>query len=209
MYKEYTKRIFDLIFSLLLMPLFLIISIVIAPIVYFEDRGTVFYVSSRLGKNGKIFRMYKFRTMKMNSPDIRNNDSSTFSSEDDPRLTKIGMLIRKTSIDEIPQLLNVIKGEMSIVGPRPDLPEAIGLYTPYEKRKLEVRPGITGYNQAFFRNSVSSKEKFVNDIYYVDKISFALDTKIILKTICSVIKRKSIYSSSSNSNKGEAKGESL
>ena len=120
--------------------LFLLVdySVIVAPIIYFSDKGPVFYNSNRLGKDGKIFKMYKFRTMKNNSPEIRNEDGSTFNSEDDPRLTKFGRLLRKTSLDETPQLINIIKGDMSIIGPRPDLPEHRELYTGNEERKLEV-----------------------------------------------------------------------
>ena len=119
--------------------------------------------------------MYKFRSMKVNSPDIRNEDGSTFSSEDDPRLTRIGRFIRKTSIDELPQLLNVLKGDMSIVGPRPPVPGSnpVRLNGRAGKR-YEVRPGITGYAQAFFRNSISQAEKFAYDTEYVENLSFCL-----------------------------------
>lgn len=193
MYKNFFKRIFDFIIAIIALPFWLIILIVIGPIIYFQDKGSIFYNAPRLGKNRKIFKMYKFRSMKMNAPDIRNEDGSTFNSEGDPRLTKIGKFIRKTSLDETPQLLNIIKGDMSIIGPRPDLPEAKNLYTSIEERKLEVKPGVTGFNQAFYRNSVSSKEKFNNDVYYVDNLSLFLDIKIVLKTLMSVFKRENIF----------------
>src|SRR5699024_4129070 len=141
-------------------------------------KGPVFYISSRLGRNSKIFKMYKFRSMKVNAPDIRNIDGSTFNSADDDRLTKIGKFIRRTSIDELPQLINVLKGDMSLIGPRPDLPGAINDYTGNDIKKIQIRPGITGYNQAYFRNSLPQKEKFKNDVYYVDNLSFGLDIKI-------------------------------
>jgi undecaprenyl phosphate N,N'-diacetylbacillosamine 1-phosphate transferase len=123
MYKKYFKRILDLILALIALPFWFIIFIIVGPIIYFQDKGPIFYNAPRLGKDGKVFKMYKFRSMKVNAPDIRNEDGSTFNSEDDPRLTKIGKFIRKTSLDETPQLLNIIKGDMSIIGPRPDLPE--------------------------------------------------------------------------------------
>ena len=153
--------------------------IIIGPIIYFQDKGSIFYNAPRLGKDGKIFKMYKFRSMKMNAPDLRNEDGSTFNAEDDPRLTKIGKFIRKTSLDETPQLLNIIKGDMSIIGPRPDLPEHRELYEGNEERKLEIRPGVTGYNQAYFRNTVPWKERIQNDIYYIDHLSWWLDIKDI------------------------------
>lgn len=144
--------------------------------------------------------MYKFRSMKVNAPDLRNEDGSTFNSEDDPRLTRVGKFIRKTSLDETPQLLNIIKGDMSIIGPRPDLPGAIYKYNSEQKKKLTVNPGITGYNQAYYRNSLDMNNKIINDIYYVENLSLMLDIKIIFKTIRSILSRKNIFNSYSNNN---------
>jgi len=192
-YRNFFKRLIDIILCLIALPFFLLIFAVIAPMIYFSDRGSVFYNAPRLGKDGRIFKMYKFRSMKMNAPDIRNADGSTFNSEDDPRLTKVGRFIRKTSLDEVPQLLNVLKGDMSIVGPRPDLPEHKEMYEGDEFRKLEVRPGITGYSQAYVRNTVPWKERLARDVWYVDNVSFVLDVKIIVKTATSVLSRKNIY----------------
>jgi lipopolysaccharide/colanic/teichoic acid biosynthesis glycosyltransferase len=158
-----------------------------------SDRGTVFYVSKRLGRNGKIFKMVKFRTMKMNSKDIRNEDGSSYNSKLDSRFTKIGRFLRKTSIDEIPQILNVLKGDMSIIGPRPDLPDFYSVFTPYQLSKLSVLPGITGYNQAYYRNSNNLTEKFNNDVYYVNNISFRFDIMILCKTIITVVLNKNLY----------------
>ena len=112
MYKKYFKRILDLALAIIALPIWFIILIVIGPLIYFEDKGPIFYNAPRLGKNGKIFKMYKFRTMKVNSPDLRNEDGSTYNSENDPRLTRIGRLLRKTSLDETPQIINVLKGDM-------------------------------------------------------------------------------------------------
>ncbi|MGM0883308.1 MAG: sugar transferase [Bacillota bacterium] len=193
MYRHFFKRTFDILIALIALPIWLIILIVIGPIIYCQDRGSIFYNAPRLGKGGKIFRMYKFRSMKMNAPDLRNEDGSTYNAENDSRLTKIGKFIRKTSLDETPQLLNIIKGDMSIIGPRPDLPEHYNLYLGNEVRKLEVRPGVTGYNQAYFRNTVSWKERIQNDIYYVDNLSCFFDIKIFFITIISVLKRESVY----------------
>lgn len=193
MYKKYLKRIIDLIVSICALPIFIIFYIIIAPIIYFEDKGKIFYNGERLGRDGKIFKMYKFRTMKMNSEDIRNKDGSTYNGEDDPRVTKIGKVLRKTSIDELPQILNVLKGDMSIIGPRPDLPEHMKLYTNEEKRKLQVRPGITGYNQAYYRNSVEWKERIKNDIYYINHLTLIMDIKVFFKTIETIIKRENVY----------------
>ena len=137
--------------------------------------------------------MYKFRTMKENSEDIRNEDGSTYNGENDTRVTKVGKFLRKTSLDEVPQIINVLKGDMSFVGPRPDLPEHMKLYSEFEKRKLEIRPGITGYNQAYYRNSVEWKERIKNDIYYIDNLTIWLDIKVIFKTIVTVFKKEGVY----------------
>lgn len=193
MYKTFFKRILDIILSLIALLLFLIPGIIMAAMIRLEDKGPIFYNAFRLGKNGKIFKMYKFRSMKVNSPDIRTADNSTFNSPDDPRLTKIGRFIRRTSIDELPQLINVLIGDMSLIGPRPDLPTAINKYTDETILKISVQPGITGYNQAYFRNSVSTAEKFRNDVYYVKNLNFIMDVKIFFKTIESILFRKNIF----------------
>ena len=193
MYKYFFKRVFDLFFSMIALPFWFIILIIVGSAIYFEDKGSIFYNSPRLGKNGRIFKMYKFRSMKMNAPDIRNEDGSTFNAEDDPRLTKIGKFIRKTSLDETPQLLNILRGDMSLIGPRPDLPEDIKKYSAFEKNKLSVRPGVTGYSQAYYRNSIKGKEKFKNDVYYIENISLIFDLKILLKTIFSVVLKKNVF----------------
>lgn len=201
MYRNYIKRLFDLIIAAIAFPFWLIILIVIGPIIYFQDRGSIFYNAPRLGKDGKVFKMYKFRSMKMNAPDLRNEDGSTFNGEDDPRLTSIGKFIRKTSLDETPQLLNIIKGDMSIIGPRPDLPEHMEMYEGNEIRKLEMKPGVTGFNQAYFRNTVPWKERIKNDIYYIDNLSCWMDVKIFIKTALSVLKREAVFIEEKSENK--------
>ncbi len=203
MYKSFLKRLFDLILALLALPFWLIILVIIGPIIYFQDRGSIFYNAPRLGKDGKVFKMYKFRSMKVNAPDLRNEDGSTFNAENDPRLTGIGKFIRKTSLDETPQLLNIIKGDMSIIGPRPDLPEHLELYEGNEGRKLEIRPGVTGFNQAYFRNTVPWKERIQNDIYYIDHLSWLLDIKIFFKTAISVLKHEDVYVTEKSINSGK------
>lgn len=195
---RYMKRIIDIVLSILLIVLLVPIWIFIPIIILIDDKGSVYYKSNRLGKNGKIFRMYKFRTMKENSADIRNADGSTYNSENDKRLTKIGKLLRTLSIDELPQIFNVLKGDMSLIGPRPDLPDALELYTDDEKIKLEVCPGITGYSQAYYRNEISASDKFRNDVYYAKHFSFLLDLKILFKTISTVIRRENIFIKSEN-----------
>lgn len=193
MYRNFFKRIFDLVLAIIALPFWLVILVVVGPMIYFQDKGSIFYNAPRLGKDGKIFKMYKFRSMKMNAPDLRNDDGSTFNAEDDPRLTKIGKFIRKTSLDETPQLLNIIKGDMSIIGPRPDLPEQMELYEGNEVRKLEIRPGVTGYNQAYFRNTIPWKERIKNDIYYIDHLTMRMDIKVFFKTAVSVLKREDVF----------------
>lgn len=201
MYKRFFKRLFDLILSLIALPFWFIILIFLGPIIYFQDRGSIFYIAPRLGMNGKIFKMYKFRSMKINALDIRNEDNSTFNAKDDPRLTKIGKFIRMTSIDETPQIINIIKGDMSLIGPRPDLPEAIKKYSSEVRIKLNVRPGISGYNQAYYRNSVDTSEKFMNDVFYVNNLSFIMDLKIFFKTIEGIIFQKNIFIAEKEANK--------
>lgn len=193
MIQHVIKRIVDILLCIMALPFFALVMLVVGPKIYLEDRGSIFYNAPRLGKNGRVFKMYKLRSMKRNAPDLRNADGSTFNSDEDPRLLKIGKFIRQTSIDELPQILNVIKGDMSIIGPRPDLPEHYELYENNESRKLEMRPGLTGYNQAYFRNTIPWKERIQNDIYYISHFSLWFDTKIFFKTIISVVRRKDIY----------------
>ena len=192
-YKKYIKRILDLIISIILLPFFSLIILIVAPLIKITDSGPIFYNADRIGLNGKIFKMYKFRSMRVNAPDIRNEDGTTFNSENDPRVTKIGRILRKTSIDEIPQLLNVIIGDMSWIGFRPDLPDAFNVYSEEDKKKLTVRPGITGYSQAYFRNSAEFSQKMKGDVYYAQNVSFALDLKILLKTIQTVVRHENLY----------------
>jgi len=195
MYKVF-KRLLDVLISLVALPFFGLIFLVLAPVIYFTDKGPVFYNAPRLGKNGKIFNMYKFRSMKVNAPDLRNADGSTYNGADDPRVTKIGKIMRKTSLDELPQLLNVLKGDMSIVGPRGFLTtkfKSLELLSELERKRLTVRPGITGYSQAYFRNSISMEDKIKYDCYYVDHMSLWLDIKIVFQTAISVLKHENIY----------------
>ena len=131
--------------------------------------------------------------MKVNAPDIRMEDGSTYNAEDDPRVTKVGRFIRRTSIDELPQILNILVGDMAWIGPRPDSVSYLDQYTEEERQILNVRPGITGWNQAVNRNSVGTKEKLRNDIYYVRHMSLGLDVKIVWLTIKTVFSSKDVY----------------
>lgn len=188
------KRFFDIVVSLCFLPVIFILFVIIYFIVMFGDKGNVFYIAKRRGYKGKIFNMYKFRTMIMNAPDIRNADNSTFNSLNDERLTKLGKFLRKTSIDELPQFLNVLKGDMSIIGPRPvTINRPLSEYDENRLTRLNVKPGITGYTQAYYRNAITQDEKFEKDAWYAKNASLFLDCKVFLKTIEVVIGRKNIY----------------
>lgn len=193
-YKCFFKRALDFMLSLIALPFVLILCLIVWVFILLDDHGPLFYAAPRMGKDGRIFKMFKFRSMSVNSPDLRNADGSTYNGTDDPRVTRVGKILRKTSVDELPQLLNVLIGDMSFVGPRPSLTT-----TPYEaysdvrKKRVRVRPGITGYSQAYFRNSISQDQKFEYDCEYVDHITFWGDVRIIMKTIGAVLKRDNIY----------------
>ena len=192
-YQLGVKRFVDIIACLIALPFVLIIVIPVAIAIKVEDHGPVFYYSGRLGRGFKEFGMIKFRSMKVNAPDLRNEDGSTFNSETDPRVTRIGHFLRKTSIDEIPQVFNILKGDMSIIGPRPGDVESKDTYEEDEKDKLLIKPGITGYTQAYYRNNLGVREKRLYDAWYAHNVSFALDVKIFFKSISTVLKRENVY----------------
>jgi len=193
MYKHFFKRFIDFLISLLALPFVLLLCLFVAIAIKLDDGGPVFYYASRIGKGGRIFKMFKFRSMKVNAPDLRMEDGSTYNAADDPRVTKVGKFLRSTSLDEIPQLLNVFLGDMALIGPRPDSAFYLEHYTDEERVILTVRPGISGWNQAVNRNSVGTKEKLQNDIYYVNHLSFCFDLKIIWMTLKGVIAHKDVY----------------
>ena len=186
MYLSLFKRIIDLILSYLGFVLLSPIFIIVALIILINNKGNLFFLQKRPGKNEKIFSIIKFKTM--------NDKKDKYGKllPDKLRLTKIGKFIRTTSLDEIPQLINVIKGDMSIVGPRPLLIEYLPLYSDFQKQRHNVKPGITGYAQVNGRNALKWKKKFELDIYYVKKISFTLDCEIVFKTIVKVFLRSDI-----------------
>lgn len=194
MYKKFFKRLIDLIGALLILPFVLLEIIVVVPFIWFTDKGPVFYNGERVGKDFKVFKMYKLRSMYINAPDIRNADGSTFNSDNDPRVTPIGRFLRKTSLDEFPQFLNVLKGDMSLIGPRPAtkmifeerLDETM-------KKHFLVKPGITGYTQAYLRNAIEKSQRYEMDAYYADHVSLVFDLKILCKTISTVLKSKNVY----------------
>lgn len=195
-YQKILKRVIDFFVSLIISPIVLIICIIFGLLIYIEDKGDIFYISERRGINGSVFKMYKLRSMKLNSPDLRNPDGSTYNSNKDERLTKTGKLIRKLSIDELPQIFNVLKGEMSFIGPRPSLVSMrYDELDEYRKKRLNVLPGITGYSQAYYRNTISQSEKIIKDCWYVDNISLSTDLKILIKTIKVVLFKTGIYNS--------------
>lgn len=198
MYRHFFKRFLDIVGALLLLPFVLLVIMVLAPLIYFTDKGPIFYNAERMGKDGHIFKMYKLRSMYVNAPDLRNSDGSTYNDDKDPRVTPIGRLMRKTSLDEFPQFLNILTGDMSFVGPRPSLTTTpYSEYDSIRKKRVSILPGVTGYSQAYFRNSISQDEKFRYDCEYVDKLSFWLDIKIIFMTIWSVLSHKNINTNQS------------
>ena len=192
MYVHYFKRLIDIVIGICALPFVIIFVLVFSPFIYFEDKGPVFYLAKRIGKGGKIFNMFKFRSMKVNAPDIRMENGDTYNGNDDPRVTKIGRFMRKTSIDEIPQFLNVLNGTMSFIGPRPDTPDFLHVYEEEYPTILKIKPGLTGYNQAYFRNSIDGAEKMKNDNYYAEHLTVGLDVKIVFKTIKTVLFRENI-----------------
>ena len=185
-YRNFIKPLADftiaILATLLLSPVFVIAAICL----FISNRGSIFFLQKRPRENGKVFTIVKFKTM--------NDDTDEHGNllPDSQRLTKVGSIVRKASLDEIPQLLNVLKGEMSLVGPRPLLPEYLPLYNEFQKRRHEVKPGITGWAQVNGRNAISWEEKFKLDVWYVDNQSFWLDMKILWLTIRKVLVREGI-----------------
>lgn len=185
-YKIFIKTLADFIIALLGIILLSPVFVIVAICLFISNRGSIFFLQRRPGKNGKIFKIIKFKTMN------EGKDASGNLLSDSQRLTKVGSIVRKASLDEIPQLLNVLKGEMSIVGPRPLLLEYLPLYNDVQKRRHEVKPGITGWAQVNGRNAITWEEKFKLDVWYVDNQSFWLDMKIIWLTIRKVLVREGI-----------------
>lgn len=187
MYKHFFKRILDIIISFLALLVLSPFLIVVIVWLHFANKGTgVFFLHERPGKDGKIFKVIKFKSM----TDERDAEGNLLPNEQ--RVTKIGKFIRKFSIDELPQLFNVLKGDMSLIGPRPLVPRYLALYSPEQARRHEVRPGITGWAQVHGRNNISWTEKFKLDVWYVDHCSLWVDIKIIFTTIKNVLLHKDI-----------------
>ena len=189
MYKHFLKRFID--FWISLIALFVISPILLVVIIWlhFANKGAgAFFTQERPGKNAKIFKVIKFKTM----TDERDTEGNLLP--DEKRLTKVGKFVRSTSIDELPQLINVLKGDMALIGPRPLLVQYLPLYSPEQARRHEVRPGISGWAQCHGRNAISWSEKFKLDVWYVDHVSFSTDLKVIFITIKNVLVRKDINS---------------
>ncbi len=195
---KYVKRFMDIVLAsiglVVLSPVFLIIAILIKT----ESKGKVFFKHKRIGKNGKEIYIYKFRTMVENAEDLikqftpeqMKEFKENFKLENDPRVTKIGKILRKTSLDELPQLINIIKGDISIIGPRPVIEEELEKYGMNKNKFLSVTPGLTGYWAANGRSNTTYEQRMEMELYYVDNMSFKLDIKVFFKTVLSVLKRE-------------------
>ena len=187
MYKHFFKRVLDFLFSLIALLFIGWFILLVALFLHFANKGAgAFFTQDRPGKNGKIFRVIKFKTM----TDERDADGKLLP--DAQRLTKVGRMVRSLSIDELPQLINVFKGDMSLIGPRPLLPEYLWVFDGFQHRRHEVRPGITGWAQVHGRNHLKLSKKFEYDVWYVDNCTFWLDIKIIWMTVLNVLKREDI-----------------
>ncbi|MBP5497253.1 MAG: sugar transferase [Bacteroidales bacterium] len=192
MYKRYIKRLFDVFVAVVALLLVGWLLVLVAVFLHFANKGAgAFFLQERPGKDGRIFRIVKFKTM----TDERDAEGNLLP--DGQRLTKVGKFVRSTSIDELPQLLNVLKGDMSLIGPRPLLVQYLPLYTPEQARRHEVRPGITGWAQVHGRNAISWREKFKLDVWYVDHCTLMTDLKVLWLTAVNVLKRKDINSATS------------
>ena len=187
MYKHFFKRFIDFWISLVVLIIISPVLLAVTVWLHFANKGAgAFFFQERPGKDGKIFRVVKFKTM----TDERDADGNLLP--DEIRLTKVGKFVRSTSIDELPQLINVLKGDMALIGPRPLLPQYLPLYSPEQARRHEVRPGISGWAQCHGRNAISWTEKFKLDVWYVDHVSLMTDLKVIWITIMKVLKRDGI-----------------
>lgn len=187
MYKLYIKRILSFLIALMALLCIGWLIVIVAIWLHFANKGAgAFFYQERPGKNAKLFKVIKFKTM------TDEVDENGVPLPDELRLTKVGRFVRSTSIDELPQLINVLKGDMALIGPRPLLPQYLELYTPEQMRRHEVRPGITGWAQIHGRNELAFTERFKYDVYYVDHLTFALDMKILFLTVLKVFKREGI-----------------
>lgn len=193
MHKQSAKRLMDLVIAslglVLVSPLLLLLYLWIR----LDSGGAVLFRQVRVGQGGRRFVLLKFRSMVAGAPDLRNQDGSTFNADDDPRLTRVGRFLRRTSLDELPQLLNVLQGDMSLVGPRPDLPDQVHYYTERQRKRLLVKPGLTGWAVVNGRNGLTWEERRELDVEYVERFSIWLDLQILLRTVALVLRGKGLY----------------
>lgn len=187
------KRIFDLFVCAVAFPPFVVIACVVSIAIKLDDGGPVFYIADRIGKDCTHLRMLKFRSMRIDAANILNSDGSTYNSSHDSRVTKVGKIIRSTSIDETPQIINILLGQMSVIGPRASEWSALNTYREDELDKMKVKPGVTGLTQAYYRNSISVREKRLLDAWYARNASALLDLKILFKTFSTVLRRSNLY----------------
>ncbi|MGC8576106.1 MAG: sugar transferase [Caldisericum sp.] len=188
--RSFIKEIFDKVVSffalIILLPLFLFVAILIK----LDSKGPVFFLQERVGKDGKIFRVFKFRTMTTDAPE---KTKGKYIDKDNPYVTRVGKILRRTGIDELPQLINVLKGEMSLVGPRPTLPYQVAKYNDFQKKRLLMKPGITSWALIHGRNKLTWDERIKYDVWYVENWSFWLDLKILFKTVWVVATGEGLY----------------
>jgi undecaprenyl phosphate N,N'-diacetylbacillosamine 1-phosphate transferase len=186
MYKIFFKRFFDIVIALITIVIFSPLLFLVFLLLLMSNQGNPFFFQKRPGLNGTIFKVIKFKTMN------EKRDAHGILLPDDKRLTKLGIFLRKTSFDEGPQVINILKGDMSIIGPRPLLPEYLPLYNEQQKKRHNVKPGITGWAQINGRNAISWNKKFEYDVWYVENMSFLLDVKIFFKTFLKVFKSEGV-----------------
>ena len=192
-YARAGKRVLDVTLAAATLPVAAGVVLPAAVAVRLEDGGPVLHVSPRLGRDRTPFGMLKLRTMRPGAPDVRNPDGTTYSAPDDPRTTRVGRVLRRTSVDELPQLLNVLAGQMSLVGPRPSPPGSQGGFRPADLRRYETRPGITGLSQVLLRNEGTLQERLELDVRYVDEVSLRLDLWVLALTVARVLGARGVY----------------
>jgi len=184
------KEIFDKIFSFLALVVLLPIFLIVAILIKIDSKGSMFFLQERVGKDGKIFKVFKFRTMTVDAPE---KTKGRYIEKSNPYVTRIGKFLRRSGIDELPQLINVLKGEMSLVGPRPTLPYQVAKYDEFQKRRLLIKPGITSWALVNGRNKLTWPEKIKLDVWYIENWSSWLDIKILFKTVWVVAKGEGLY----------------
>jgi lipopolysaccharide/colanic/teichoic acid biosynthesis glycosyltransferase len=191
--QQFTKRVLDFAFTLLVLIIFWPVFLILYVIVKMDSPGPAIFRQERLGKDGKPFTCYKFRTMVDNAPHMRKPDGSAYTGEDDPRITRVGRFLRKTSLDELPQFFNVLKGEMSMVGPRPEQVDQVVYYTDRQKKRLLVKPGMTSWASIRGRNALPWEQRLDLDADYVENYSLGLDVRIFLMTLPLLLSTRGVF----------------